>query len=93
MYSIQSIFGQYHGVNIFFKYQEFNVSQYFENLITQQTKSECFILGEAFYHLDAPVIRVTGVDTPMPYTKSLEMIALPVPSDIVDATTKVLGVS
>nr|CAD7455298.1 unnamed protein product [Timema tahoe] len=33
--------------------------------------------SEAFYHLDAPPVRVTGVDVPMPYTKSLEIIALP----------------
>ncbi|XP_076303539.1 pyruvate dehydrogenase E1 beta subunit [Lasioglossum baleicum] len=47
--------------------------------------------SEAFYHLDAPVIRVTGVDTPMPYTKSLEAAALPQMNDIVYATNKVLG--
>ncbi|KAG8328131.1 Pyruvate dehydrogenase E1 component subunit beta, mitochondrial [Homalodisca vitripennis] len=48
--------------------------------------------SEVFYHLDSPVIRVTGVDIPMPYTKSLEIAALPQPSDIVTATKKVLGV-
>lgn len=47
--------------------------------------------SEAFYHLDAPVIRVTGVDTPMPYAKSLEAAALPQMNDIVYATNKVLG--
>lgn len=49
--------------------------------------------GEAFYHLDAPVIRVTGVDTLMPYAKSLEAIALPVPADIVFCANKVLGIA
>lgn len=49
------------------------------------------ILGEIFYHLDAPVIRITGVDTPMPYTKSLEIAALPQTSDVVYAVNKVLG--
>lgn len=48
--------------------------------------------SEAFYHLDAPVIRVTGVDVPMPYTKSLESIAVPVPQDIVEAVQKILKV-
>uniref|UniRef100_A0A1B6GEQ8 Pyruvate dehydrogenase E1 component subunit beta n=2 Tax=Cuerna arida TaxID=1464854 RepID=A0A1B6GEQ8_9HEMI len=48
--------------------------------------------SEVFYHLDSPVIRVTGVDIPMPYTKSLEIAALPQPNDIVTATKKVLGV-
>lgn len=49
--------------------------------------------GEAFYHLDAPIIRVTGVDTPMPYAKSLEAAALPQIKDIVSAVNKVLGVT
>ncbi|XP_033357983.1 pyruvate dehydrogenase E1 component subunit beta, mitochondrial [Bombus vosnesenskii] len=47
--------------------------------------------SEAFYHLDAPVIRVTGVDAPMPYAKSLEIACLPQTSDIVFAVNKVLG--
>ncbi|XP_003701499.1 pyruvate dehydrogenase E1 beta subunit [Megachile rotundata] len=49
--------------------------------------------SEAFYHLDAPVMRVTGVDTPMPYAKSLEAAALPRMSDIVLAVNRVLGTS
>ncbi|XP_015112348.1 pyruvate dehydrogenase E1 component subunit beta, mitochondrial [Diachasma alloeum] len=49
--------------------------------------------SDAFYHLDAPVIRVTGVDVPMPYTKSLEALALPEPKDIVLAVNKILGVA
>ncbi|XP_049805531.1 pyruvate dehydrogenase E1 component subunit beta, mitochondrial [Schistocerca nitens] len=48
--------------------------------------------SEAFYHLDSPVIRVTGVDTPMPYCKTLEEHALPQSKDVVDAVKKVLGV-
>jgi len=48
--------------------------------------------SEAFYHLDQPAIRLTGVDTPMPYTKSLEMAALPVPADVVKAAKKILKV-
>jgi pyruvate dehydrogenase E1 component beta subunit len=51
-----------------------------------------YFTGEAFYHLDAPVVRVTGVDTPMPYTKSLEAAALPQPHDIVRAVKRVLNV-
>ncbi|XP_012277324.1 pyruvate dehydrogenase E1 component subunit beta, mitochondrial isoform X2 [Orussus abietinus] len=49
--------------------------------------------SEAFYHLDSPVIRVTGVDSPMPYTKSLEAAALPQMQDVVLAVNSVLGVS
>ncbi|KAF7384624.1 hypothetical protein HZH68_014236 [Vespula germanica] len=48
--------------------------------------------GEAFYHLDAPVIRVTGADVPMPYAKSLEIAALPQGGDVVFAVNKLLGV-
>lgn len=51
-----------------------------------------FISADAFYQLDAPVIRVTGVDGPMPYTKSLEIVALPQASDIIFSVNKVLGV-
>lgn len=45
--------------------------------------------SEAFFHLDAPVHRVTGVDTPMPYTKSLEEAAIPQAKEVVRAVTKI----
>lgn len=48
---------------------------------------------ETFFHLDAPVWRVTGVDVPMPYAKTLEQAALPQPNDIVSAVKHVLGAS
>jgi len=47
---------------------------------------------ETFYHLDAPVVRVTGADVPMPYTQSLEAAALPQTKDIVAAVKQVLNV-
>lgn len=47
--------------------------------------------SEAFFHLDAPVIRVTGADIPMPYTKSLEIAALPTVEDVVLVTKKILN--
>lgn len=47
--------------------------------------------SEAFFHLDAPPVRVAGVDVPMPYTKSLEILALPQPSDVVRAVKTVLS--
>lgn len=47
---------------------------------------------ETFFHLDAPVWRVTGVDIPMPYAKSLEHASLPQVNDVVNAVQKVLGV-
>lgn len=46
--------------------------------------------SEAFFHLDAPALRVTGVDTPMPYAKTLEDAAIPVGQDVVKAVTKIL---
>ena len=33
--------------------------------------------SEAFDHLDAPLLRVTGADIPMPYAKNLEDASLP----------------
>ncbi|HEX8473764.1 MAG TPA: pyruvate dehydrogenase complex E1 component subunit beta [Pyrinomonadaceae bacterium] len=35
------------------------------------------IMERAFDYLDAPVLRVSGVDAPMPYAKNLEKLALP----------------
>jgi len=50
------------------------------------------IESPTFDYLDAPVIRITGVDAPMPYTKSLEAQMLPVPKDVVKAVQKLLNV-
>ena len=46
--------------------------------------------GPAFHYLDSPVVRVTGVDVPMPYAKSLEMACVPQQHDVVKAVKKVL---
>ena len=48
--------------------------------------------SEAFDYLDAPVIRVTGVDIPMPYALHLEVAAQPSTSDIVKSVKKCLNV-
>ena len=53
----------------------------------------CCDLGQVFDYLDAPVIRVTGADVPMPYAKSLEAGALPRPQDVVMAVKKLLNVA
>jgi pyruvate dehydrogenase E1 component beta subunit len=45
---------------------------------------------EAFDDLDAPVIRVTGADVPMPYNKHLEKLAKPDAAKVVAAAKKVL---
>jgi pyruvate dehydrogenase E1 component beta subunit len=45
---------------------------------------------DAFDYLDAPVLRVTGKDTPMPYAANLEKLALPSAAEIVAAAKAVL---
>jgi pyruvate dehydrogenase E1 component beta subunit len=45
---------------------------------------------ECFDALDAPVLRVTSADVPMPYAKTLERAYLPQPEKIVDAVKQVL---
>ena len=47
---------------------------------------------QAFDDLDAPVLRVSGADVPMPYSKPLEEIAFPHESQIVGAALAVLGI-
>lgn len=48
------------------------------------------LCGEhAFDYLDAPLVRVCGVDVPMPYAANLEALALPQSRDIVAAAKKV----
>ena len=48
------------------------------------------IQEEAFDHLDAPILRVTQADVPMPYAKNLEKIAKPGVEHIVEKVNKVL---
>jgi pyruvate dehydrogenase E1 component beta subunit len=48
------------------------------------------LCGEhAFDYMDAPLVRVCGADVPMPYTDSLEKLALPQVDQIVQAAKKV----
>ena len=35
--------------------------------------------------LDAPMVRVTGADVPMPYAENLERLALPTLEDVIKA--------
>lgn len=48
------------------------------------------IQEEAFDHLDAPILRVTQADVPMPYAKGLEKIAKPGVEHILEKVQKVL---
>jgi len=48
------------------------------------------IQRDAFDQLDAPVLRVTQADVPMPYNKLLERLAKPSPEKVVAAARRVL---
>jgi pyruvate dehydrogenase E1 component beta subunit len=48
------------------------------------------IQEEAFDHLDAPILRVTQADVPMPYAKNLEQLAKPDVRRVVEACERVL---
>jgi pyruvate dehydrogenase E1 component subunit beta len=47
------------------------------------------IMELAFDYLDAPVLRVTGKDVPMPYAANLEKLALPSIAEVIDAVKAV----
>jgi len=53
--------------------------------------SACISEGPAFHYLDAPVMRISGVDAPMPYALACESAATPQAHNIVAAVKKVLG--
>ena len=48
------------------------------------------VADAAFDYLDAPPMRITGKDVPMPYAANLEKLALPTVADIVAAAKAVL---
>jgi pyruvate dehydrogenase E1 component beta subunit len=47
------------------------------------------MMEKAFDYLDAPVVRVTGEDVPMPYAANLEKLALPQTADVIKAAKDV----
>lgn len=47
--------------------------------------------NEAFFYLDAPILRVTGADVPMPYTGPLEAACTASPANIITSVKKVLN--
>jgi pyruvate dehydrogenase E1 component beta subunit len=47
------------------------------------------VIERAFDDLDAPPVRVTGKDVPMPYAANLEKLALPTVAEIVEAVRSV----
>ncbi|GAJ29232.1 pyruvate dehydrogenase complex E1 component subunit beta [Acidomonas methanolica] len=48
------------------------------------------VIEHAFDWLDAPPVRVTGLDVPMPFAANLEKLALPQPDWVVDAVRKLV---
>ena len=42
------------------------------------------IMENCFYDLDAPVLRIAGEDTPIPYNRKLELASIPTPEKIVN---------
>ena len=45
-------------------------------------------IEHCFDYLDAPPVRVHGVDVPLPYAANLERMALPQPEWVLDAVKK-----
>ena len=48
------------------------------------------VIEQAFDWLDAPPVRVAGLDVPLPYAANLEKLALPQPGWVVDAVRKIV---
>jgi pyruvate dehydrogenase E1 component beta subunit len=51
------------------------------------------IESPAFNYLDAPIVRVTGADIPMPYARILEQNSLPQVFNITESVKRVLNIS
>ncbi|MGH9415378.1 MAG: alpha-ketoacid dehydrogenase subunit beta [Terriglobales bacterium] len=49
------------------------------------------LMAEAFWDLDAPVLRVTGKETPLPYAANLEELSKPSVEEVVAAARQTLG--
>ena len=48
------------------------------------------VIEHAFDWLDAPPVRIAGLDVPLPYAANLERLALPQPDWVVDAVKKIV---
>jgi pyruvate dehydrogenase E1 component beta subunit len=48
------------------------------------------VMENAFDWLDAPPVRVAGLDVPLPYAANLERLALPQPEWVIDAVKKII---
>ena len=48
------------------------------------------VIEQAFDYLDAPPVRVAGLDVPLPYAANLEKLALPQPDWVISAVQKIV---
>ena len=48
------------------------------------TQISSMIAEKLFYTLDAPILRIAGEDTPIPYNRKLELASIPTPDSITD---------
>ena len=46
---------------------------------------------KAFYHLDAPVLRMGAMDVPVPFTPALEDLTVPTPAAVVEKARKLMS--
>ena len=46
---------------------------------------------KAFYHLDAPVIRMGAMDVPVPFSPALEDLTVPTPEGVVANAKKLMS--
>jgi pyruvate dehydrogenase E1 component beta subunit len=49
------------------------------------------IAEDAFWHLDAPVVRVAAMDVPIPFSPVLEDQTVPTPEQVAEAALRLLG--
>ena len=49
------------------------------------------VAEEAFHHLKVPILRVCGLDTPIPFSVPLEKIVLPAKADVITAVRKIMA--
>ena len=49
------------------------------------------IAEDAFWHLDAPVVRLGAMDVPIPFSPVLEDETVPTPERVADAALRLLG--
>lgn len=49
-----------------------------------------YSIANTLFHLDSPVVRVTGMDIPTPYAYNLEDLSFPKTNNIMDAVKETL---